>query len=118
MAKGEMKTMVGRWAFLVGLILALIFGFIPAGSWLPGVLVVIGLIVGYLNIQEKEIGHFLTAGTVLVLMGFLGAQALQTLADLPYIGSVLIQMLNNIVVLFVPATIVVAVKSVLALAKD
>lgn len=113
MAKGEMKAMLGRWAFLVGLILAVGLGIFAAyaGSWLAWTLVVLGLVVGFVNISDKEIGHFLTAGTVMVLMGYFGGQ---TLSTVPYLSSIF----NNILTLFVPATIVVAVKSVLALARD
>ncbi len=111
MAKGEAKAMLGRWAFLIGVVLAVIFGFFTTGSWLSWVLVVIGLIVGLVNISEKEVGAFLTAGTVMVLMGYFGGQ---TLSSVLYLSSIF----TNILTLFVPATIVVAVKSVLALARN
>ncbi len=111
MAKGEAKAMLGRWAFLIGVILAIVFGFLTTGTWLAWVLVVIGLVVGLVNINEKEVSAFLTAGTVLVLMGYFGGQ---TLTNVAYLSTIF----NNILTLFVPATIVVAVKSVLVLAKD
>ena len=111
MAKGEAKAMLGRWAFLIGVVLAVIFGFITAGTWLSWTLVVIGLIVGLVNINDKEVGAFLTAGTVMVLMGYFGGQ---TLSSVVYLSSIF----NNILTLFVPATIVVAVKSVLSLARN
>lgn len=109
--EGSMKAMLGRWAFLIGVVLAVVFGLFAAGSWLPWLLVVLGLIVGLVNISDKEVGAFLTAGTVLVLMGYFGGQ---TLSNVSYLSA----MFNNLLTLFVPATIVVAVKSVLALARD
>ena len=111
MAKGDGKAMLGRWAFLIGVVLAVIFGFFSAGTWLSWVLVVLGLVVGLVNINDKEVGAFLTAGTVMVLMGYFGGQ---TLSSVLYLSSVF----TNILTLFVPATIVVAVKSVLALARS
>ena len=111
MAKGDGKAMLGRWAFLIGVVLAVIFGFFSAGTWLSWVLVVLGLVVGLVNIGDKEVGAFLTAGTVMVLMGYFGGQ---TLSSVLYLSSIF----TNILTLFVPATIVVAVKSVLALARD
>ena len=111
MAKGEAKAMLGRWAFLIGVVLAVIFGFISAGTWLSWLLVVIGLVVGLVNISDKEVGEFLTAGTVMVLMGYFGGQ---TLSSVVYLSTIF----NNILTLFVPATIVVAVKSVLSLARN
>ena len=109
-AKGG-TARLGRWSFLAGVLLAVVFSFFTAGTWLPWLLVVLGLVVGLLNIDEKEVGAFLTAGTVLVLMGYLGGQTLESVA---YLSG----MLSNLLTLFVPATIVVAVKSVLTLAKD
>ena len=111
MAKGEAKAMLGRWAFLIGVVLAVIFGLISAGTWLSWLLVVIGLVVGLVNISDKEVGAFLTAGTVMVLMGYFGGQ---TLSSVVYLSTIF----NNILTLFVPATIVVAVKSVLSLARN
>ena len=111
MAKSNGKAMLGRWAFLIGVVLAVIFGFFTAGTWLAWVLVVLGLVVGLINISDKEVSAFLTAGTVLVLMGYFGGQ---TLSSVMYLSSIF----TNILTLFVPATIVVAVKSVLALARD
>jgi len=111
MAKGDGKAMLGRWAFLIGVVLAIVFGLFAAGTWLPWVLVILGLIVGLLNINEKEVSHFLTAGTVLVLMGYFGGQTLSAVA---YLGPIF----SNLLTLFVPATIVVAVKSVLSMARD
>ena len=111
MAKGDAKAMVGKWAFLIGVVLAVLFGFFTTGTWLSWVLVLIGLIVGLVNISAKEVNQFLTAGTVMVLMGYFGGQ---TLASVIYLSAIF----NNILTLFVPATIIVAVKSVLALARD
>jgi hypothetical protein len=108
---GSSAATLGRWSFLIGVVLSVLFGLFSAGSWLSWLLVVLGLVIGLLNIDEKEVGAFLTAGTVLVLMGYLGGQTLESVA---YLSTIL----NNLLTLFVPATIVVAVKSVMALAKD
>ena len=44
---------IGHWALIIGMILAVLAGFtaVPA---LPVILFVLGLIVGFLNIKEKE----------------------------------------------------------------
>lgn len=112
MAKvGSGKAMLGRWAFLIGVVLSVLFGIISGWSWLPVLLVVLGLVVGFLNIGDKEVHQFMMAGTVLVLMGYFGGQ---TLSSVSYLGAIF----NNLLTLFVPATVVVAVKSVFALARD
>jgi len=74
-------------------------------------LVVLGLVVGFLNIEGREVSQFMMAGTVLVLMGYMGGQ---TLASISYLASIF----NNLLTLFVPATVVVAVKSVFLLARE
>lgn len=108
---GSGKAVVGRWAFLIGVVLSVLFGIISGWSWLPVLLVVLGLIVGFLNIGDREINQFLTAGTVLVLMGYFGGQ---TLSSITYLQAIF----NNLLTLFVPATVIVAVKSVFALARE
>ncbi|MFH1971956.1 MAG: hypothetical protein ABIJ18_00590 [archaeon] len=102
---------LGAWAFLIGLILAIVFAFVTYGTWLPWTLVIIGLVVGLLNITESEVTPFLMAGAVLVIVSAFGADVLSTITYLQGI-------LNNILMLFVPATIVVALKSVFSLARN
>lgn len=101
----------GSWAFLVGFILALIFGAFGAVDVLAWLLVVLGLVVGFLNITDKETKPFLLAGTVLVIVSALGANAMSVI---PVVGSIL----NAILALFIPATIIVALKSVFQLARE
>tara|TARA_Y100000310_G_scaffold320216_1_gene376413 strand:- start:663 stop:1007 length:345 start_codon:yes stop_codon:yes gene_type:complete len=108
---GGAVAMLGRWAFLIGVLLALLFGFVAAQSWTAWLLVLLGLVIGLLNIEAKEVNAFLMAGTVLALMGYLGGQSLGSVA---YLGTIF----NNLLLLFVPATIIVALKSVFALAKN
>ena len=111
MAKKNKKTTLGSWAFLIGVIFAVIFMFVTVTSWLPWLLVVLGLIIGLLNITDKEVQPFLMAGLVLVLVSYFGGQGLSTIS---YLGN----LMNNLLMLFVPATIVVALKSVFVLAKN
>jgi len=89
-------------------ILAVIFGFVAAGEWLAWTLVVLGIIIGLLNIAEKEVKPFLFAGTVLVIVAALGGGVFE---------NWLKTILDNMLFLFVPATIVVALRSVMVLAK-
>jgi len=108
----------GAWAFLIGVILALIIGLVSKGSitglW-AGILAVVGLIVGLLNVADKEVTPFMMAGIVLILASSFGGQVVQ---DIPGLGGYLSGVLDSILILFTPATIIVALKSVFALAKD
>jgi len=102
-------TTTGHWALIIGIILAVIAGFtvIPA---LPVILFVLGLIVGLLNIKEKESTPFLVAAIALLLIGVAGLQ----LGGLtPIVASIL----NNFIAFMAAAALVVAIKQVLAVAK-
>ncbi len=104
-----MANTLGGWAFLIGVLLALVFAFYPFAG-LEWLLVILGIVIGLLNISEKETQKFLYAGVVLVIVGaFAGA----SLSAVPYLS----ELFGNLVGLFAPATIVVALKSVFDLAK-
>ena len=100
---------LGSWAFLLGVVLALLFRFVsyPQYAW---VLVVLGIVVGLLNITSSETFNFLLAGTALVIVGNFAGSALSEIA---YLSSVF----NNLVALFATSTIVVALKSVFEIAR-
>ena len=107
---------MGAWAFLIGVILAVIFAFVTvAGVWLTWLLVLVGIIVGLLNIADVEVQPFLLAGVVLVIVSSFGGGVFTGLAigNIPFFTNTL----NNLLVLFVPATIIVALKSVFSLAR-
>ena len=111
MAKG-IGDLVGGWAFLIGVVLAVIIGFFPTVGT-PSVqlaLVIIGIVIGLLNVGDKEVTPFLLSGLVLVLVGRFGSDAL---ADIAIVSGIL----SALMTIFVPATVIVAVKNVLSLAK-
>ncbi|MEK6809023.1 MAG: hypothetical protein AABY14_05020, partial [Nanoarchaeota archaeon] len=83
-------------------------------GWAVLLLVVLGLFVGLLNITEKESTSFLIASAALLLIGTAG----ETLVVIPVIGKSLVGIVKAISVFVVPATIVVALKSIKSLAKD
>jgi len=106
-------NVLGAWAFLIGVILALILGLLGQEvtmGWTAIVLVILGIIIGLLNVGGEELKDFLLAGTALVIVSAFGGQ---TLTQIPYIGNIF----AALVVLFSPATIVVALKAVFAIAK-
>src|SRR3989344_3542253 len=112
MAKKRGMDVLGRWAFLVGVILAVILGALGSvtGTWAM-VLVVIGIVVGLLNIGDREVMPFLMSGAVLIIASALGGNLL---GNLTYVGSVL----DALLAIFVPATVIVAVKNVFSLARN
>jgi len=72
---------------------------------------VLGIVIGLLNITVKESSKFLLASLVLVIVTYMGQGVL---IIIPQIGSIL----SVLLVLFVPATIIVALKTVFELARD
>lgn len=105
------SNLIGAWAFLIGVVLALVFAFFDLSSlwWIGWILFVLGVIIGLLNIADAESQPFLIAGAVLVIVASLGTSAFSDLAYVP-------ALLKNVLALFVPATIVVAIKSVFSMA--
>ena len=107
---------VGSWAFIIGVIIAVIAGLFKGSGnpWVVLVLVIIGLIVGILNITGKEAMSFLLASTALVIISTFG----QSLGAVSYIGPYLQSILSAILAIIVPATIIVALRAIWALAHD
>lgn len=105
-------NVVGSWAFLVGVLLAVVLGLIGnfSQTWMI-VLVVIGLLVGLLNVVGDETTPFMMSGVVLIIASAFGGAVL---SNVPLVSSVL----NSLLVIFVPATVIVAIKNVFNLAKD
>lgn len=101
---------LGRWAYIVGVVISLLSGFVSI-SGAAAILFLLGLVVGFLNIGEKEGHDFLVAVLALLVVGFAGAQVF---AD----GGVISTMLANFVSFASAAALVVALKTVISSAKS
>jgi hypothetical protein len=103
---------VGKYAFIVGLVICVLAGFgVEAGAWIAWVLAVLGLVVGFLNIGDKEVQTFLLAAIGLIMSA-------SAIAILPFVGGILTRILANLIVFIAPAVLVVALKALLATAKE
>ena len=122
-SKGASRK-VGHYSFLVGVILALVLGLFSeqiSATWslrIMFVLVILGLIVGLLNIQHKEMSEFLIASIALMVV----APAMNVVAltlDKFVLGSgaYLRSMLSYLIIFIVPAILIVAVKVIVELAE-
>jgi hypothetical protein len=110
-----MMQKVGSWAFIVGVVIALIAGFWPLNAVVTSVLLILGLIVGFLNVSGSETMPFLLASVSLVIVSSFGGNLLGAIQVVgPKIQAVLTTLVNFVI----PATIVVALKAIYALAKD
>ena len=115
--EGKMdKKMIGRWAFIAGLVLAVIIAIIGTGyDWTVYVLLVLGLIVGLLNISDKEVGPFLIAAIAFMLT----FSALNEISsEIPLIADNLGTFFAMISTFIAPAAAVVAFKELFAKTKN
>jgi len=116
------ENLIGAYAFLIGVVLAIIFGFFnqsleEASGFFYSTLVIIGLFVGYMNVSDKNSGTFLFASLAMVIVGSLGADPLKYVSAHNWVATSLGNILHSLLILFIPATIIVSLKTVFARAK-
>lgn len=101
---------VGNWAFIIGVVLAILAAFVVIPQ-LALILVILGLVVGFINVTGKETTAFLVATIALLTAGTAG------IAIVPAVGGYVDTVLKNVVAFVGPAALVVALKEVYALAS-
>lgn len=111
---------IGYYSFLLGILIAIIAGLVAAAGQLDQVstatvilvLVILGLVVGLLNLIEKDVTAFLLAVVALTAVGGTAGG----LSLIPYIGVPLADIINYIAAFVAPAAVVVALKVIWDLA--
>src|SRR3989339_1841931 len=116
------ENLWGAYAFLIGVVLAVMLGLFnksleSAGGLFYSALVLIGLVVGIMNTSDKNSQVFLLATLSIVLVGALGVDALKYIPTNNYVVASLRNVLGSLSLLFIPSTIVVALKTVFSMAK-
>ena len=133
----KMMSKIGTWAFIIGIIIALIVGLYQAvtiegdgtpffntdtGGWIAWLLAVLGAIVGILaaigkgTITKSETPGFLIAGIALVVMyGVFGSMYLYLN---PWIGSLLSGVSMALSIFVAPAVGILAIKAIWDMGKD
>ena len=134
--KEDMMLKLGSWAFLIGILIALIVGIWQAytlestttdiffatdtGGWVAWILAILGAVVGLLaffgkgTITEKEIPAFLMAGIALVVM----YGVFRGVTITPYIGSLLAGVSLSLAIFVAPAVGILAIKSIWDIGKE
>lgn len=110
----------GNWLFVLGIALVLLFGSGLAKDYtdvLIGALFAIGLVVGFLNITAEEATPYMYAGLVLVLVSYFGVGIIEGASDAKLV-MIIVGLLKGILLLFVPLTLSVSLKSVFAMARS
>jgi len=107
-----MNAKIGHWAFIGGLLIAVVVGLVPklATPTVTWILVLLGLIIGFLNVTEHETTGFLVATAALLLVG----QA-NVIANL---GVYIRAILDNLVAIAAPAALLVALRALYVSAQD
>jgi len=100
---------IGHWAFIIGLIVAVISPFVNV-PYVSTLLFILGLVVGFLNIQERESDSFLVATIALLLTGVGGLQ-------LGALTATVAAILEGLIALVSPAALVVGIKQVLTVGR-
>jgi hypothetical protein len=117
-AENEMGKHIGKWAFLVGLLAAVVIS-VMAGTgvplWAILLLAIDGIIVGVLNVTEDEASEFLIAAIAFMVSFMVFARLFgEVLGGFPVVG-VVFTMLN---VFIAPAALIVALKVMFDKARD
>jgi len=120
---------IGAWSFLIGVLLAVIIG-VATSSFLPidalttyspqiyAILIILGIVVGFSsNVSGKDSQTFLITGAILVIVSKFGMESVTGSLIGIGIGDLVSSVFAALLVLFVPATIIVAIKSLFSLAK-
>ncbi len=121
------ENTIGAWAFLIGVILAILIGLsttllpIPAlvnySKHIYAFLVFLGILVGFMNTTGKDSQTFLIAGAVLVIVSRFGMDSLSGSVIGLDLRDAVTSVFSALLVLFAPATIIVAMKTVFSIAR-
>lgn len=117
------KNSFGNLSFLFGALIAVIIGMLSpnaSGTGLPtltltSLLILLGLVVGFLNITHRETNQFLLASVSLVIVSAIGGGVI---GQVQFIGRYVESVLVAIVTFVIPAAIVVAVKTIYAIEEN
>jgi hypothetical protein len=121
------ENLIGAYAFLISIILAVVVGVTnlffgkneALTQTLTSILAILGLVAGYF-VAEKEVKTFLIASVALVLVSFAGLQGgflSAAVLGIVNVSKIITNILGSLMFIFIPATIVVALKTVFAIAK-
>ena len=122
-----MANQTGKWAFIIGAVLAIIAGIgaglghdFAANAWLTAILVILGLVVGFVNISAKEVQGFLIASIAILATGAITGTAnlASLIPGVPQIGLILAGVVAKSIILIAPAALIVALRAVYGFAAE
>jgi len=104
-------AMVGKWAFIIGLVLAVVVGYIFQAGWVVWVLAILGVIVGLLNVTGEDTEKFLLAAIAFAL-------SVTALGTVPVLGPSISNILGYVAAFVAGAVVVVALKVLFQTARS
>lgn len=120
MAKETFESM-GAWVFYLGLLVALVLAAMPT-ILTPGVTIlvlgILGIIVGWLNIQDKELQLYMIANIAFLVAANGFTSVLAALPVGTWGTTFLTNLVHNIILFVAPGVAVVALKALYEVSKD
>jgi len=120
---------IARWAYIAFVAIAIVMGLavgymaysgesvVDINGWVTLIMLILGIIIGLTSITEKEVTPFLIATIALIVAASANVwQPLSNIHELLYNWAYYI--LNYVVAFAAPAAVIIAVKSVLPMAKE
>jgi len=102
---------IGHWLFLAGVVISIVLGvFYPDKTIIASILVLLGILVGFLNITSEEVHGFLLAAVALIISA-------KSVELVPLVGATIGHILQYIVILVAPAAVIVSLIAVWRMAS-
>ena len=105
---------VGKWAFLAGILLAVLAGFFTI-PYVLTILAVLGLVVGFLDITSRESHKYLMSVVALLVIG---TASISTFSALGNFYGLTESIITNTIAFVGASGLVVAIKEILTVGKD
>ncbi len=119
-----MVNQLGKWAFIIGALLAVLMGILEGvgqtlgtNVWLILLLLVLGLVIGFVNITAKEVQPFLVA-SIAVLVAVTSANLVAANTLFSPLGNILQAVVRDVVLVVAPAALIVALRAVYGFAAE
>ena len=102
---------MGGYAFIAGVAIAILAGFVSGYETIVApLLVVLGIVVGFMNVKDKEVSSFLLASVAVLAAGVGSLSGLTDVTAIAGIGTMVESILQNILAFVAPAAFVVGMK--------
>ncbi len=128
-----MKTeQIAEWAYIAFVVIAIVMGlavgymawnadpnYLSTNAWVTLILLILGIIIGLTSITMKEVTPFLIATIALIVATAADVwQPLRTISELELLYYWAAAITNYIAAFAAPAAVIIAIKAVLAMAKE